>query len=422
MMLARAGEHPRLALLLLTGLNFLNYIDRYILAGVQPLVQDEFHKSNAEIGLLTSAFLICYMIASPAISWLGDRYSRRNIIMAGAIVWSAATLLTALTRDYTTMLVRHTVVGIGEASFVAIAPAYLGDLFPVERRGRVLSIFYMAIPIGAALGYILGGQLGPRYGWRMPFYVCAGPGIAIAMLLLLLRDPQRGAYDGSQTGQRLNFPPLTNPPAFLAGLWDFVVKLFSNRAFLTATLGMTMYTFAIGGMSAWMPTFFLRERNIPLGKGTLIFGGISVLTGFLGTAVGGVLGDRWLSRDHRAYYLLSAWSMAACAPLAVLSVFGPRSLMFPTLALALFCLFLNTGPMNTAIVNSVNAHIRSTAIALQIFVIHLFGDATSPTIIGAIADRSSLAYGFIPAFATIAASAIVLFCGARYAPVLSKRT
>src|SRR5947209_915444 len=409
---SQSGVRPVLALVLLTALNFLNYIDRYILAGVQPLVQDEFHKSNAEIGLLTSAFLICYMIASPATSWLGDRYSRRNIIILGAILWSLATLMTALTRDYTTMLIRHTVVGIGEATFVAIAPAYLSDLFPIERRGRILSIFYMAIPIGAALGYIIGGQLGPRYGWRMPFYVCAAPGVLIAFLLFLLRDPARGTFDPTPHPDEQN---LLSHPFRLLG------ALARNRAFLTATLGMTMYTFAIGGMSTWMPTFFLRERGIPLGTGTLIFGGISVVTGFVGTFIGGWWGDYWLRRDHRAYYILSAWSMALCAPFAVLSVVGPRWLMFPAITLALFCLFLNTGPMNTAIVNSVDAHIRSAAVAIQILIIHLFGDATSPPIIGAIADRSSLAYGFVPAFATIALAALVLFYGARYAPRLSSK-
>lgn len=389
-----------LALTLLTLLNFLNYIDRYILAGVQPLVQQEFHKSDAQIGFLTTAFFLCYMVASPATGWLADRYSRRNLIITGAFLWSAATLLTALTRDYTTLLVRHTVVGIGEATFAAIAPAYIADLFPLERRGRILSLFYLAIPVGAALGYIIGGQLGTRFGWRSPFYVCAAPGVLIGALLFLLKEPRRGTFDTvAASPERVS-----------------ISKLAKNRAFLTATFGMAMYTFAIGGMSIWMPTYLVRARGIPLGNATLIFGAIAVATGIAGTIIGGWWGDAWLKRDHRAYYLLSAWSMLACCPMAILVFFGPKQWLFPAICAALFLLFLNTGPMNTAIVNSVDARVRAGAVAINVFLIHLLGDASSPTIIGKIADHSNLAFGFIPAFAAIAISALILFVGTKYAP------
>jgi MFS family permease len=402
MISTQVGVRPALALTLLTALNFLNYIDRYILAGVQPLVQQEFHVSQTQIGLLTTAFFLCYMVASPATGWLADRYSRRNLIILGAFLWSGATLLTALTKDFTVMLIRHTIVGIGEASFVAIAPAYIGDLFPEERRGRMLSIFYVAIPVGAALGYIIGGVLGTRYGWRTPFYVCAAPGVLVALLLFLLREPARGTYDTI-----VATPDRTS-----------LKLLFRNGAFVCATLGMAMYTFAIGGISNWMPQFLNRERGMELARADLIFGGLAALNGIVATGIGGWWGDRWLKRDHRAYYLLSGWSMLACCPLAILAIFGPRSFMFPALIGALFLLFLNTGPMNTAIVNSVDAKVRASAIAVNIFIIHLLGDASSPTIIGWIADRSSLAVGFIPAFFTILLSAAFVFYGARFAPRL----
>ncbi|MEO8726324.1 MAG: MFS transporter [Acidobacteriaceae bacterium] len=396
-----AGVRPLLALALLTSLNFLNYIDRYILAGVQPLVQQEFHKNDAQIGFLTTAFFLCYMVASPLTGWIADHYSRRNLIITGAMIWSAATLLTALTHTYTELLIRHIVVGIGEATFVAIAPAYIADLFPQERRGRILSLFYLAIPVGAALGYIIGGQLGTRYGWRSPFYVCAVPGMIIALLLFFLKEPPRGVFDTiAPSPERVKLS-----------------RLLKNSAFLTATLGMAMYTFAIGGMSVWMPTYLYRSRGIPLSRATLIFGAIAVATGIAGTAVGGWLGDAWLKRDHRAYYLLSGWSMLACCPFAVLVFFGPAAWMFPSISIALFLLFLNTGPMNTAIVNSVDAKVRAGAVAVNIFIIHLLGDASSPTLIGKIADHSNLATGFIPAFVAIALSALFVFWGARHAPV-----
>src|SRR5690348_2364368 len=178
--------YPRTALLLLTALNLLNYIDRSVLFAVQPLVQAEFRLSNTEVGYLTSAFLGFYMVAAPFTGPLADRFSRKKIMVAGAIFWSALTLLTAVTHNYWELLVRHTLVGVGEATFVTIAPTFVADLFPQEKRGRILGVFYLAIPVGTAAGYLLGGKLSPMYGWRFPFYVAGMPGFLLALLILFL--------------------------------------------------------------------------------------------------------------------------------------------------------------------------------------------------------------------------------------------
>src|ERR1700682_1704371 len=163
--------YPRTALIVLTALNLLNYADRNILFAVQPLVQDEFHLTKTQVGYLTSAFLGFYMIAAPFVGPLADRYSRKLIIVLGAIFWSALTLLTAVTHSYTELLIRHTLVGIGEATFVTIAPTFVVDLFSEEKRARILGVFYLAIPVGTAAGYLLGGSLATQHGWRFPFYI-----------------------------------------------------------------------------------------------------------------------------------------------------------------------------------------------------------------------------------------------------------
>ena len=172
------------ALLLLTGLNFLNYIDRNVLYAVQPLIEKEFHLDYAQVGFLTSAFFVCYMVAAPLIAPLADRYSRKWIMAAGAFVWSAATLLSAVTHTYHELLLRHVIVGIGEATFVAISPAFLADLFPENIRGRVMGLFYLATPVGSALGFIVGGYLGHHYGWRAPFMICGIPGFLLGLAVL----------------------------------------------------------------------------------------------------------------------------------------------------------------------------------------------------------------------------------------------
>src|SRR5437763_2465509 len=187
--------YPWTALVILTALNFLNYIDRSVLFAVQPLVQTEFHLTNAQLGYLTSAFLIFYMIAAPFVGPLADRYSRKLIIVFGAIFWSGLTLLTAVTHTYGELLVRHTLVGVGEATFVTIAPTFVADLFSEDKRGRILGVFYLAIPVGSAAGYLLGSYLAPSHGWRFPFYIAAAPGFVLAISVLFLREPQRGQND-----------------------------------------------------------------------------------------------------------------------------------------------------------------------------------------------------------------------------------
>ena len=389
------------ALALLTALNLLNYTDRYVLAGVQPLVQRAFHVNDERIGSLTFAFFITYMFAAPLTGWLGDRFPRKPLILAGALLWSVLTISTAMVHTFGELYLRHALVGIGEASFGIFAPALLSDYWPAEQRNRILTMFYLALPIGAAFGYILGGTLGQAYGWKIPFYAAAAPGLLVVLLVwIFLREPARGASE-----------PLAIRPdrATLAGLTH-------NAAYWTATLGMAMMVFTLGGISVWMPTFLFRYAHVSLAGASQILGAITVVDGILGTWLGGWLAQRWLRRNKAALYLLSAWSMLLTAPFAVLVFYGPRATMVPSLAVAEFLLFLNTGPLNAAIVNAVDAPIRSTAIAIELFVIHALGDAPSPRIIGWVSDRSSLREGLAVTLITLVLSAILIFAGAKYAP------
>ena len=394
--------YPRTALVVLTLLNLLNYIDRSVLFAVQPLVQSEFHLTNAQIGYLTSAFLGFYMVAAPFVGPLADRYSRRLIIVLGAIFWSALTLMTAVTHNYWELLVRHTLVGVGEATFVTIAPTFVADLFPENKRGRIFGLFYLAIPVGTAAGYLLGGKLGPEFGWRFPFYVAAVPGFVLALIMLFIPEPERGRFDSLQeTPERGTIRGLTHNPAF----W-------------TATLGMAAMTFALGGVQVWMPTFLSRVRGYTLESANLMFGGIVVVDGILASLAGGWLGDYLLPSMKSAYYFVSAISMAIGVPFMIVAVFVKGPVMVPAIAIAAFFLLINTSPLNAAIVNSVGAHIRATAIAANIFIFHLLGDVPSPSAMGLVADRRSLEAAFVlPVIAMVVSSAI-LFFGMRYAPAV----
>ena len=392
--------YPRTALLVLTALNLLNYIDRSVLNAVQPLIQDEFHVSDAQIGRLTTVFLIFYTLAAPVMGPLADRYSRRLIVALGAFAWSGVTLLTAFVHSYNSLLIRHTLVGVGEASFVTISPTFVADLFPESRRGRVLGVFYLAIPVGFALGYLVGGYFGTRYGWRAPFYVGGGPGFLLAALMLFMPEPERGRFDTlRETPERAS-----------------VLGLARNPAFLTATLGMAMMTFAQGGLLVWMPTFLSRMRGYSLLDANQLFGYIIAADGMIAALLGGWLGDLWLRRTKSAYYLVSAASMGLGIPIMMIALFDRGPAMVPGIALAGFLLLLNTAPLNAAIINSVGAHIRATAIAVNLFVIHFLGDAFSPWLIGKVSDRSSLESGFISTVVATALSSAILFYGMRFAP------
>lgn len=389
--------------MLLIGLNLLNYIDRYILPGEVSLIQKEFHSTDQQMGLLTTALFIVYMISAPLTGWLGDHFERKPLIIGGALLWSLATLGTAWVHSYWALFVRHGLVGVGEATFGIFAPAVLADFYPERDRNRILSIFYLAIPVGAALGYVAGGQMGTLWGWRAPFFICAIPGLAIAVLYGWLgREPKRGASDHVKA---------TADRSTVAGL-------FRNPAFLTGTFGLAMLTFAMGGISAWMPTFLNRFVGLSVSKAGLAVGAITVVDGIAGTLVGGWIAQRWLKTNYRALYLVSFWSVALTLPCGVMVFFGPKAWAIPALFVTEFFLFLNTGPLNAAIVNSVSAPVRATAISFNLFCIHAFGDTFSPTIIGAISDRSNLSIGLGVTLIFLVISAVILWVGARFAPPL----
>jgi MFS family permease len=392
--------YPWTALCLLTALNLLNYIDRSVLFAVQPLVQSEFHLTNTQVGYLTSAFLGFYMIAAPFTGPLADRYSRKLIIILGAVFWSGITLLTAVTHTYWELLVRHTLVGVGEATFVTIAPTFVADLFPESQRGRIFGVFYLAIPVGTAAGYLLGGKLGPHFGWRSPFYIAAIPGFLLALSLLFIPEPPRGQFDSLQeTPER-----------------GSIRGLIHNPAFWMVTLGMAAGTFSLGGIQVWMPTFLSRVRGYSLESANLMFGKIVVVDGILASLAGGWLGDRLLPRMKGSYYFVSAVSMGLGVPVMIVGLFNKGRLMIPAIALAAFLLLLNTSPLNTALVNAVGAHIRATAIAVNIFIFHLLGDVPSPTLMGYVADKRSLQAAFILPVIAMAVSSAILFYGMRFAP------
>jgi len=368
----------RRGLVVLTLINLFNYLDRWIVAALaESMKHSELRLSDAQLGSLMTGFLIVYMLAAPLFGSLGDTRSRTRLLGLGVGIWSIATALAGLARNYVGLFAARAAVGIGEAAYGTISPALLADYFPREKRGRVFAIFFAAIPIGSALGYIVGGLVDRYFGWRQAFFVAGIPGLILAALVLRLYDPPRGSQDV------LEAHASTSRNAYRT--------LLRNRPYVLTVLGYAAYTFAIGALAFWTPSFLERARGIPKAHATVQFGAIVVVTGFVGTYVGGWLGDRLLRVSRHAYLWVSGVVTLLAAPLTLVALAAPQPIVYwPAIVAAELCLFASTGPVNSAIVNFVSPHIRATAVALSIFAIHVLGDVPSPSLVGVISDARSL--------------------------------
>ena len=374
-------SQAKTALLVLTTINALNYLDRFVSAPILPLIIAGLHLSDGQAGSLQSAFILVFAMVCPLVGGLVDRYPRYGIAAIGIILWSAATFSSGLATSFAFLLVARALVGVGEASYTVVTPSILADHYPPDRRGRALSIFYAAIPLGSALGYVLGGQIGAHHGWRSAFFVAGIPGLLLATLLLFLREPRRGQKDA---------PPLANPNQ---GLGSFLQMARSRPSYLINVVSQSIYTFTVGGLAAWMPTYLVRYRHLAVEKAALMFGGILALAGLLGTLVGGYLGDKLARRFPGAHFTFSGLALIASLPFSFVAVMSPTPMVYWSATfLSLLFLFVVTGPLNAAMVNVLPAPFRGRGVGAHTITIHLLGDACSPILIGLASDRVGLSW------------------------------
>jgi predicted MFS family arabinose efflux permease len=378
---------------LLTALNFLNYVDRQVLPAVlvelraDPAFQTI---SAARIGFLQSAFLLVYMMVSP-LAGLGARWvARRWMVAFGVALWSLATVGSGLARSYPEMLLARAMIGFGEAGYATVAPALLSDLFPLRVRARVLALFYLATPVGSALGFLVGGYVARWAGWRAAFWVAGAPGLACALAALTLADPPRGGMDledGEGGGGAMTMTRDAARP-FEMGL----KALLASPSYVLLTLGTALWVFSVGALAFWLPSYYQGARGLDVAQANLAVGGIAVLSGIVGTVAGGFVGDAWArrGRDPGAYLKLSGLGVLVAAPLVAACPFAPTlGGSLALLAGAELAIFLNTGPLNTALVQASPPAVREFGVGLHVLVIHLLGDAISPPLVGALAGGAA---------------------------------
>ncbi len=371
---------------------------------VEPNIRAEFFAKDdpnamAATGLLATAFLVSYMVAAPLFGFLADRMSRWLLIGIAVALWSLASGASGLAATFGILLATRVFVGVGEGGYGPAAPTLISDYFPIFERGRKMSYFYMAIPVGSALGYVFGGEVASRLGWRWPFYLVTIPGLILACFCLWRRDPRELGKAGQRRGVSLaQYGQLVRIPSFIFN-----------------TVAMTAMTFAIGGVAFWVPSYLHEYRGLAdLARVNSTFGAITVVAGFSATLCGGWLGDRFRNRNGGSYFLVSGVGMLTAVPCFLALLYVPFPLAWVFLFLSVFFLFFNTGPSNTALANVTPPGIRATAFALNILCIHLLGDAFAPPLIGFVAGRTNFNTAFLLVALAMVVAGVVWLVGAKH--------
>ena len=405
--LARNTRAPMIALVTLSLLNLLNYADRYVVSSLVPFLEKSIDQgglalTHTQSGWLYSAFIVVYMIAAPAFGFIADRFPRLHVLAAAVAFWSVLTLLGGFAWGFWSLLIMRALTGIGEAAYASVAPAVLADEFPAKQQSRAMAFFNAAIPVGAAIGFTLGGVVGSKYGWREAFFVAGGPGLFLALVIYFLRDPKRGAMD---THVVVNAPPTLRSAA----------GILLRPRWLWTTMGYALQTAGFGSLGFWTPTYLEKAWGLSVESSSTMFGVVIVVTGITGTMAGGFLGDWWYQRKPTAHLWICGITSFLAAASILFVLYAPNvTAMWCGVTLGSFFLVMSVGPVHAHLVHILNPAERGTGMALAIFVLHVFGDVPAGPMIGWIAQGSGwkIAYMSIPIFIFLAG---IIWClGAMY--------
>jgi MFS family permease len=417
------------ALVILSLVNFLNYIDRQVLPAVATslLADPELKLTDADIGFMEMSLLLSFTVLAPIFGRLGDRHPRAKLMAVAAVLWSIATGLTgvvdrlpfapggislhvpfidatlALSGVALAFCAVRACVGVGESAYSTITPSLIADYFPPHRRATALGVFQAAIPMGFALGFVIGGVLAHFFGWRAAFMIVGVPGLLTAVLVWRLREPVRGATDVPHDASALEELAAAEGKAArgmaeagsgTAGAgggeesaWRTALGILKSRDWLISTAGYTALTAALGAFATWAVVVLVRDKGMSQTGANVTLGVVTLLAGAAGTFGGGWVADRFAARRHNAYFLVCAVStlLGVVPTLLVLVADDPR-VYIPCTFLAVALLFVSNAPFHAILLESVPTGVRAMAVALNIVVIHACGDAVSRALVGVLSD------------------------------------
>jgi MFS family permease len=366
----------------MVGINFLNYMDRWVASAASPLIQKEFGLSDSLIGLLGSAFLLVYEVAALPLGYWADRGVRKVVIGAGVAIWSLATLFTGFARNFAQLFLSRSVLGIGEAGYYPAGTSLLSDYFPKEERGRVMSIWGAGSTLGIAVGFAGGGFIAEKYGWRSAFFFAAVPGILCALLAFGMREPLRGS------AEKLG-PALAR--TYDASLRKFI-DLMRIPTLRATILAQTLLYFVLASNAFWLPIALNRRFSMSVEKAGLLAGVVIVVGGLVGTLGGGWLADHLAKKSPAAYLQVGIAGFLGGAVFITVALVAPFNagvipVFVPAFFIAVVCIYLYAGPYTAISQAVVSPALRASAVTMLLFVSHVFGDSHSTFDIGFLSDH-----------------------------------
>ena len=365
----------------MVAINLLNYMDRWVASAAATPIEKEFHLTDAQFGLIGTAFLLVYAVAALPFGWWGDRGTRKTVIGVGVTIWSLATLFTGFARSYAQLFLSRAIVGVGEASYYPAGTSLMSDYFPKSQRGRVMSIWNAGSAVGIAIGFAGGGLIAEKLGWRTAFYFAAVPGLVFAALAFAFREPLRGHAE--EKGPELHRTDEISVRNFVA-----LLKIPTLRATIIA---QTLLFFVLASNAFWLPSVL--QRRFSMGEGTagVLAGGVIVAGGLIGTLAGGWLADRLARKRPEAPLEVGIAGFVGAAVLITVALLspmniGPIPIFVPVFLLTVICLYLYAGPFTAVSQNVVSPGLRASAVTITLLIAHIAGDSHSTFDVGRLSD------------------------------------
>jgi MFS family permease len=383
-------SYPMYVFWVMFVISFLNYTDRYVLTGAANVVAHELGFGVDGIGYIASAFLIVYTLVTIPLGILADRTKRKDVIAGCVGIWSAITVLTAVSFNFLSLFFFRMLLGVGEAGYFPAGTALMGDYFPRVQRSRVMSWWSVAQLVGILVGYALGGELAGIYlgSWRLAFLFTGIPGLVLAFLAWKLREPRRNEADEQEDlaempviADVVSTPPPANP-------FSQIGRLLRIKSLVVLIVMQIFAFFVLSVATTYLPTFLQQKDLYGLKSGVagLFSGGVIVLAGLVGTIFGGYLAD-WLNKVHPgSRILVCGIGFLLSAPTFALAVtsssFGVFTIFF---IITTILITFYTGPSTAATQDVAPAVLRASAVAVSLLIAHLLGDALSPSLVGVLA-------------------------------------
>jgi MFS family permease len=393
---------PYYIFILLFLLYMFDYMDRLVIVSLFPFLKQEWGITDTQCGLLVSAVYWSILVFTLPVSIIIDRWSRVKSIGLVTVFWSLATIACAFTKNFGQLFGARTAIGIGEAGYAPGGTAMISALFPKEKRARILGIWNASIPLGSALGIVLGGIIADRFGWRHAFGIVAMPGLVVALLFFYVKDYRTikltKASERGSSGSRMSFGEIAG-------------HLLVNKTLIFNNFAFAANTFVTTALLTWLPSYFQRVEGISMSRASTK-GGIVMLLAIIGAPLGGYLADRWLKSRKNARLLFPSLSSFATAVLLFMAFSFYREGIQYAVLLAAGIAAVAFVPAAVAVTQDVvHPGLRAVSLSLCIIIQHILGSTLGPPVIGALSDAFGLerAMVFLPLFAVLAG--ILFFIG-----------